>query len=71
MLETLHHLAANRFVQGALTGFVSAAAVDYHAFMKFQNIHEAASYGWGLAAWRWLQGIVGGLVTTAGLWSLS
>ena len=52
--------------QGAMTGFVSAAAVDYHAFTTWKTPEEAKAYNWSVAAWRWFQGTVIGLVTGAG-----
>lgn len=52
---------------GALTGWASAAVVDYHAFTTWKSFGEAKSYAWGIAAWRWVQGAVMGAVTGAGL----
>jgi hypothetical protein len=54
-------------VRGAVTGLVAAAAVDYIAFRKFKTLTEFKQYDWSVAAWRWLQGTLGGLVTGAGL----
>ena len=51
---------------GALTGLVSAAGVDLHAFLKWQSFHDAATYAWGIAAWRWCQGAVTGALVGGG-----
>jgi len=60
-------LLANTYVAGALSGFVAAVAVDVIAFRQFKSIEEAAKYDWGVAAWRWFQGIVSGLFTALGI----
>lgn len=56
--------------QGAISGLVSAAAVDYHAYTKFKSPDEFIAYDWRIALFRWSQGIVGGLLTGAGLSAL-
>ena len=48
------------FVTGAVSGVVAAAAVDFAAFRSWKSFSEATAYRWGLAAWRWFQGFVGG-----------
>lgn len=48
------------FVTGAVSGFLAAAAVDFAAFRSWKSFREAATYQWGVAAWRWLQGFVAG-----------
>lgn len=62
-LDFLHH----PLTQGALTGLLAAAAVDFAAFRNWKSFNDAASYSWGVAAFRWFQGAVVGLVTAAGL----
>ena len=57
----------NPIVRGAITGALSAAAVDFQAFRSWKSVEQAASYDWGTAAWRWFQGAVVGAVTAAGL----
>lgn len=57
----------NPIVKGAITGAVSAAAVDFAAFRAWKSVHDAMAYSWGLALWRWFQGAVVGAVTAAGL----
>jgi hypothetical protein len=47
-------------VVGALTGFGAAVVVDFAAFKKFQTWDEFATYSWGVASFRWFQGIVVG-----------
>lgn len=61
----LASIVAHPVFQGALAGLVAAATVDYHAFMRFQSPSEAKQYAWGTAAFRWLQGTIGGAVTAA------
>lgn len=62
-LDFLH----NPIVQGAISGVVAAAAVDYQAFRNWKSFQDAASYSWGTAAFRWFQGAVAGAVTAAGI----
>lgn len=56
-------------VQGAITGAVAAAGVDFHAFRTWKSFNDVATYSWSTAAFRWLQGAVLGAVasTTIGL----
>lgn len=51
---------------GALYGLGAALAVDYLEFRKWKSASDALSYDWGVAAWRWLQGAVGGAVLALG-----
>lgn len=60
--EILHH----PITAGAVSGIVTAAAVDLHAFRSWKSFHEAAAYDWQLAAWRWFQGGVTGAIGAAG-----
>lgn len=57
-------------VKGALSGFLSAAAIDFVAFRNFKTLDEFASYSWAVAGFRWIQGAVVGAVTAAGLGAL-
>ena len=57
-------------VRGALSGFVTAVAIDIAAFRKWQSYTEARAYDWRLAAWRWVQGAVYGGLTAAGVGAL-
>lgn len=66
-LSTILHSAA---AHGALSGLVSAALVDFAAFRSWSSFHDAATYQWGTALWRWLQGAVVGAVTGAGYGAL-
>ena len=61
---------SNPYVRAALIGVVTAAGVDFAAFKKWQSFDEAASYGWGLAAWRWFQGALTGLAMALGFGSV-
>lgn len=53
----------NPIVRGVLIGMFTAAVVDFQAFRSWQSWNDAARYGWGVAAWRWL---VGGMVGLLG-----
>ena len=55
---------------GALTGLLAAAATDLHAFRAWKSFHDAATYDWGTATWRWLQGAVVGGLTAIGYGAL-
>ncbi len=52
---------------GALTGWASAATVDFVAFKTWKSFDDAKTYNWSVALWRWLQGAVTGAVAGAGL----
>lgn len=67
----LSELLSNTLVQGAITGFVSAALIDYQAFRSWKNAHDAMTYDWATAAFRWLQGTIGGLITASGIAGLT
>jgi hypothetical protein len=62
---------ANPYVRGAISGFLAAAVVDFHAFMRWQSFEECATYSWKIAAFRWVQGAVAGAVAAAGLFAAS
>lgn len=55
---------------GALSGWLAAAAVDYHAFLTWKRLQDALAYDWGTAITRWVQGAVAGAVAGAGLTAL-
>lgn len=60
-------ITQNRIFQGALSGALAAAVVDFAAFRSWKNMSEAYAYDWPTAFWRWFQGAVAGAVTAAGL----
>ena len=62
-----HTILASPFVQGALAGLLAAALVDFGAFRTWKSLDDFRTYNWGLAAWRWFQGAVTGLITAAGI----
>lgn len=43
-------------------GLVTAAAIDFGAFRKWNSFDDALSYDWKIALWRWFQGAVIGAV---------
>lgn len=51
---------------GAVIGAISAAAIDLEAFRKWQSWHDAVTYSWSLASWRWFRGAVLGAITASG-----
>jgi hypothetical protein len=65
--EVLHSPA----VRGAVSGVLAAAVVDLHAFLGWKNVEEFASYSWGTAALRWVQGAISGALAGAGFGALS
>jgi hypothetical protein len=70
-MEWLQEFIAHPLVAGTLSGFTAAALVDYQAFRSWKSAEEARSYGWGVAAWRWFQGAVGGFVAALGIQGLT
>ena len=58
---------AHPVTRGAIAGILTAAAVDIQAFRAFKSWEEAATYGWGIAAFRWFQGAVIGALAALGL----
>lgn len=62
----MREIFANPIVAGAVTGAVSAAAIDFQAFRSWKSYHDAATYDWATASWRWVQGAVVGAVTATG-----
>lgn len=69
-MDTLVWLLHLPVTRGAINGVVAAAAVDVHAFLSWRDMHEFATYNWGTAALRWVQGAVIGAVTGAGYQAL-
>ena len=63
-------VAIARLAQGALTGLLAAAAVDFHAFKAWQSFSDLKAYNWNVALFRWMQGAVIGALTSVGLGSL-
>lgn len=55
------------YVHAALAGWLAAALVDIHAFLRWKSAHDAATYDYPTMLLRWGQGIVGGLVMATGL----
>lgn len=64
---TLHQVLAHPAVTGALTGALTAAVVDFQAFRNWKSFHDAQTFAWSIALWRWLQGAVVGAVTAFGI----
>lgn len=56
----------HKALAGAASGFVAAVATDYHAFRTWKKWDEAFQYDWAQASFRWVQGVVGGIVTALG-----
>lgn len=56
--------------RAALAGALSAAAVDFRAFKAWQSFHDAATYDWQTAAWRWAQGAIVGALSAVGVGAL-
>lgn len=54
-------------LRGALTGLLAAASVDFAAFRTWKNFDQAKTYDWKLAAFRWAQGAVVGMLAAVGI----
>lgn len=65
-MTTLHWLIQTQAFKGAVSGFVSAAAVDFHALLKFNGWKDFQGYNWSVATWRWAVGTVTGALGGAG-----
>jgi hypothetical protein len=62
MMQTIIH---SNFMKGAIPGLLVAFNVDYQVFKTWKSFHDATTYNWGIALWRWLQGfVIGGLGAT-------
>jgi len=60
-------LLANKYIAGALAGFIAAALVDFNAFRTWKSVDDAMRYDWKLAGWRWAQGAISGALVAAGI----
>lgn len=58
-------------VQGAVSGVLAAAAVDFQAFRAWKSFSDVTTYAWSTALFRWAQGAVVGAVSAAGLTGLT
>lgn len=67
MFESVPVFIHHPIVQGALTGFIGAAVVDFGAFRAWKTWHDIAVYQWSTASFRWFQGAVVGAVAAAGI----
>lgn len=56
----------NAYIRGAISGILVAARVDYLAFKAMQDPAAILAYNWKIAAWRWFQGAVIGVVSVSG-----
>lgn len=65
-----HAIISSPLVAGALSGLLSAAAVDYAAFRTWDDWHDLTSYSWGLATFRWVQGAIIGAIAALGVGAL-
>lgn len=54
-------------IQGATIGFMNAAVLDIVEFKKFQKWDDVAKYDFGVASFRWFQGIIVGMLTGSGI----
>jgi hypothetical protein len=66
-MEYVQWIMSFSFVKGALTGVITAAAVDLGAFRSWKSFDDATTYDWKTAAFRWVQGAVLGALAGAGL----
>ncbi len=66
LMTILQHPIAH----GALIGALGSAHGDFLAFKGWQSAHDALTYSWGIAIFRWVQGAIIGAVPTAGIGAL-
>ena len=66
MAELWNVVRHSHMLHGALVGISVAARVDYVAFKTWHSWHDAASYEWSTATWRWFEGAVIGATAGAG-----
>lgn len=59
-------LLQHPLARGAVTGIVTAAAVDISAFRSWKSFDDVARYDWKVAAFRWVQGAILGALVAAG-----
>lgn len=62
---------SNPAVQGAFAGFLAAVRVDYKAYQSWKSEKDFLAYDWGTAAWRWVQGAIGGALGGSGIAGLA
>ncbi len=67
---TLHMFFQLPVIHGAVTGLMTAAAVDIHSFLSWKKIDDARVYQWDTAILRWMQGTVYGAIVGAGYGAL-
>lgn len=60
-----HHPLVQGAIRGAVTGAGAAAVVDFNNFRSWKSWHDAATYDWGVATFRWFQGAFAGAVLGA------
>jgi hypothetical protein len=56
----------NPIFRGMLTGLITAAAVDFHAFKTWHTFGDVKQFDWITAIIRWTIGAVTGALTGAG-----
>ncbi len=66
-MDVLQAAIANPIVHGIIEGVGGALVIDYMAFRSWKKFDDALAYDWPTAAWRWIQGAVGGAIVGAGL----
>ena len=70
MYQFLTVVGHSPYFHGAVIGAVAAAGVDLQAFRTWKSFKDAEQYSWSVAAFRWVQGAVLGVVTAVGVGGL-
>lgn len=59
-----HLLFRHPVTQGIISGALTAAVVDFSAFRSWRSVHDAVTYDWETALFRWVQGALVGAVAS-------
>lgn len=72
MIETIQHFfTATPIGIGIASGFIAAVGADIVAFRSWKTFDDARAYDWKVATFRWVQGVVLGAISGAGLGAIA
>lgn len=70
-MEAIQAFIAHPYTSAAIAGAAAALVVDVAAFKNWKTWHDAATYNWGTASFRWFQGAGIGFLSALGIQVLS